>query len=132
LLESCPERKRLDCKTRVLRVVIDCAGSPNLHVVGWRAARALFGYALDPGPRDPNEWRELHYEDPPTGVVRLKGVRLRDLEDDDSDLDPEITFSIEELWSADCEWRAGGGMHGPARLLDDSIEPFTLSLAVLR
>jgi len=60
-----------------------------------------FGYALDPGTRDPNEWHELHYEDPPTGVVRLKGVRLRDLEDDDSDFDPEITFSIEELWSAD-------------------------------
>jgi hypothetical protein len=60
-----------------------------------------FGYALDPGPRDPNEWNELHYEDPPTGVVRLKGVRLRVLEDEDSDFDPEITFSIEELWSAD-------------------------------
>ena len=60
-----------------------------------------FGYALDPGSRDPNEWHELHYEDPPTGVVRLKGVRLRDLEDDDSDFDPEITFSIEELWSPD-------------------------------
>lgn len=59
------------------------------------------GYALDPGPRDPNEWNELHYEEPPTGVVRLKGVRLRDLEDNDSDFDPEITFSIEELWSAD-------------------------------
>jgi hypothetical protein len=59
------------------------------------------GYALDPGPRDPNEWHELHYEEPPTGVIRLKGVRLRDLEDDDSDFDPEITFSIEELWSAD-------------------------------
>lgn len=58
-----------------------------------------FGYALDPGPRDPNEWNELHYEDPPTGVVRLKGVRLRDLQDEDSDFDPEITFSIEELWS---------------------------------
>jgi hypothetical protein len=55
-----------------------------------------FGYALDPGPRDPNEWHELHYEEPPTGVVRLKGVRLRDLEDDDSDFDPEITFSIED------------------------------------
>ena len=60
-----------------------------------------FGYALDPGPRDPNEWNELHYEDPPTGVVRLKGIRLRDLEDEDSDFDSEITFSIEELWSAD-------------------------------
>jgi len=59
------------------------------------------GYALDPGARDPNEWHELHYEEPPTGVVRLKGVRLRDLEDDDSDFDPEITFSIEELWTAD-------------------------------
>jgi hypothetical protein len=42
LLESCPERKRLDCKTRVLRVVIDLAGPPSLHVVGRRAARALF------------------------------------------------------------------------------------------
>jgi hypothetical protein len=34
-------------------------------------------------------------------VVRLKGVRLRDLEDEDSDFDPEITFSIEELSSSD-------------------------------
>jgi hypothetical protein len=70
-----------------------------------------FGYALDPGPRDPNEWNELHYEDPPTGVVRLKGVRLRDLEDDDSDFDPEITFSIEELRSSDyvdsAQWERG-------------------------
>jgi len=57
------------------------------------------GYAPDPGPRDPNEWDELHYEDPPTGLVRLKGVRLRDPNDEDSDFDPEITFSIAELWS---------------------------------
>jgi hypothetical protein len=42
LLESCPERKRLDCKTRVLRVVIDLTGPPSLHVVGRRAARAVF------------------------------------------------------------------------------------------
>jgi hypothetical protein len=47
LLESCPERERLDCETRVLGVVIDLAGSPSLHVVGWRAARALFE-ASDP------------------------------------------------------------------------------------
>jgi hypothetical protein len=60
-----------------------------------------FGYALDPGPRDPNEWDERHYEDPPTGVVRLKGVRLRDLEDEESDFDDSITFTIEELWSAE-------------------------------
>ena len=58
-----------------------------------------FGYALDPGPRDPNEWHELHYEDPPTGLVRLKGVRLTDPEDDASAFDPEITFSIHELWA---------------------------------
>ncbi len=57
------------------------------------------GYALDPGPRDPNEWDEIHYEDPPTGVVRMKGVRLRDLDAEDSDFDPEITFTIHELWS---------------------------------
>jgi hypothetical protein len=57
------------------------------------------GYALDPGPRDPNEWHELHYEDPPTGLVRLKGIRLRDPEDEDSDFDPGITFSVQELWS---------------------------------
>lgn len=57
------------------------------------------GYALDPGPRDPNEWDEIHYEEPPTGAVRMKGVRLRDLDDEASDFDPEITFSIHELWS---------------------------------
>lgn len=65
-----------------------------------RLTELLFanGYAVDPGPRDPNEWHELHYGDPPTGLVRIKGVRLRDPEDEHSDLDPEITFSIEELW----------------------------------
>jgi hypothetical protein len=60
-----------------------------------------FGYAPDPGPRNPNEWHELHYEDPPTGLVRLKGIRLRDPQAEDSDFDPETTFSIHELWSAD-------------------------------
>ena len=62
-----------------------------------------YGYALDPGPRDPSEWHELHYEDPPTGLVRLKGIRPRDVDDEDSDFDPEITFSIQELWSAAAE-----------------------------
>jgi hypothetical protein len=57
------------------------------------------GYAIDPGPRDPSEWQELHWEDPPTGLVRLKGVRLRDLDDPDADFDPDITFSIQEFWS---------------------------------
>jgi len=60
-----------------------------------------FGYALDPSPRDPNEWHELHLEDPPTGLVRLKGIRLSDPEAEDSDFDPQITFSIHELWSSD-------------------------------
>ncbi|MCW3067271.1 MAG: hypothetical protein JWN32_4443 [Solirubrobacterales bacterium] len=55
-------------------------------------------YAPDPGPREPNEWQEIHKEDPPTGLVRLKGVRLRDLDDE---FDDEITFSIRELWSPD-------------------------------
>lgn len=62
---------------------------------------AEHGFAIDPGARDPNEWDEQHWEDPPTGLVRLKGVRLADLEDDDSDFDPEITFTLEELWSSE-------------------------------
>lgn len=64
-----------------------------------RDAMGEFGYALDPGPRDPNEWQELHREDPPAGLVRLKGVRLHDPYDEDSDFDPEITFSVTELWA---------------------------------
>ena len=54
------------------------------------------GYLVDPGSRDPNEWRD----DPPLGLVRLKGVALRG-EGDDAQPDPRITFSIVELWSAD-------------------------------
>jgi len=60
-----------------------------------------FGYAIDPGPRDPNEWQEQHVEDPPTGLVRLKAVRLGDPNDPESDFDPDITFSVRELWSAE-------------------------------
>jgi hypothetical protein len=45
------------------------------------------GYALDPGPRDPSEWHELAREDPPAGLVRIKGVRLADPEDQDGDFD---------------------------------------------
>lgn len=59
------------------------------------------GFAIDPGPRDPNEWDEIHLNDPPTGLVRLKGVRLADLDDDDSDFDPDITFSVAEYWTTD-------------------------------
>jgi len=54
------------------------------------------GYLVDPGSRDPNEWRD----DPPLGLVRLKGVALRG-EGDDAEPDPRITFSIVELWSTD-------------------------------
>lgn len=68
-----------------------------------RLAEMLFerGYAVDPGPRDPNKWHELHYEDPPTGLVRLKGIRLSEPEDENSDFDRQITFSMQELWSVD-------------------------------
>jgi hypothetical protein len=31
--------------------------------------------------------------------VRLKGVRLHNPHDEDSELDPGITFSIQELWA---------------------------------
>jgi hypothetical protein len=59
------------------------------------------GYAVDPGPRGPSEWNERHWEDPPTGLARIKGMRLADLEDEDSDFDPKISVSIEEYWSRD-------------------------------
>lgn len=52
------------------------------------------GYLIDPGGRDPNEWRD----DPPLGLVRLKGVALSG-EGDDAEPDPRITFNIVELWS---------------------------------
>ena len=74
------------------------------------------GYLVDPGGRDPNEWRD----DPPLGLVRLKGVALRG-EGDDAEPDPRITFSIAELWSADQVegayqeqgyWLAGYAYHG--------------------
>jgi len=44
------------------------------------------GYLIDPGSRDPNEWRD----DPPLGLVRLKGVALRG-EGDEAEPDPRIT-----------------------------------------
>lgn len=53
-------------------------------------------YLIDPGARDPNEWRD----DPPLGLVRLKAVALRG-EGDAAEPDPRITFSIAELWSSD-------------------------------
>jgi hypothetical protein len=72
-----------------------------------------FGFAVDPEPRDRNEWHELHYEDPPTGLIRVKGIRLRDPGDDGSDFDPEISFSVHELWSTDAveEAREERGFH---------------------
>jgi hypothetical protein len=48
------------------------------------------------GGRDPNEWRD----DPPLGLVRLKGVTLEG-EGEEAEPDPRITFSIAELWSLD-------------------------------
>jgi hypothetical protein len=54
------------------------------------------GYLIDPGGRDPNEWRD----DPPLGLVRLKGIALRG-EGEEARPDPRITFSIVELWSTD-------------------------------
>lgn len=74
------------------------------------------GYLIDPGGRDPNEWRD----DPPLGLVRLKGVALRG-EGDEAEPDPRITFSIVELWSNDRVedayedqgyWLAGYAYHG--------------------
>ncbi len=44
----------------------------------------------------PNEWRD----DPPLGLVRLKGIAMRG-DGDDAEPDPRVTFSIAELWSAD-------------------------------
>lgn len=54
------------------------------------------GYLIDPGSRYPNEWRD----DPPLGLVRLKGVALSG-EGDDAEPDPRITFNIVELWSSE-------------------------------
>lgn len=54
------------------------------------------GYLIDPGSRDPNEWRD----DPPLGLVRLKGVALSG-EGDDAEPDPRITFNVVELWSSE-------------------------------
>ena len=74
------------------------------------------GYLVDPGGRDPNEWRD----DPPLGLVRLKGVAMRG-DGDDAEPDPRVTFSIAELWSADRVedafeehgyWLAGYSYHG--------------------
>jgi hypothetical protein len=74
------------------------------------------GYLIDPGSRDPNEWRD----DPPLGLVRLKGVALRG-EGDEAEPDPRITVSITEFWSNDWVegaheeqgyWMAGYAYHG--------------------
>lgn len=74
------------------------------------------GYLIDPGGRDPNEWRD----DPPLGLVRLKGVALGG-EDEEAEPDPRITFNIAELWSTDRVdnayreqgyWLAGYSYHG--------------------
>lgn len=74
------------------------------------------GYLIDPGGRDPNEWRE----DPPLGLVRLKGVALRG-EGDRAEPDPRVTFNIVEFWSSDHVenaheeqgyWLAGYAYHG--------------------
>jgi hypothetical protein len=74
------------------------------------------GYLVDPSGRDPNEWRD----DPPLGLVRLKGVALKG-EDEDAEPDPRITFSVTELWSVDPVedaveeqgyWLAGYSHHG--------------------
>lgn len=74
------------------------------------------GYLVDPGGRDPNEWRD----DPPLGLVRLKGVALKG-EGEEAEPDPRITFSIAEFWSAgrveDAQeeqgyWLAGYSYHG--------------------
>jgi len=74
------------------------------------------GYLVDPGGRDPNEWRDY----PPLGLVRLKGVAMRG-DGDDAEPDPRVTFSIAELWSADRVedayeehgyWLAGYAYHG--------------------
>jgi hypothetical protein len=74
------------------------------------------GYLIDPGSRDPNEWREH----PPPGLVRLKGVRLRG-EGDEAEPDPRISFSIVELWldervegahEEQGYWLAGYAYHG--------------------
>ena len=74
------------------------------------------GYLIDPGGRDPNEWQD----DPPLGLVRLKGVALQG-EGDDAEPDPRVTFSIVELWSGDRVagayeeqgyWLAGYAYHG--------------------
>ena len=74
------------------------------------------GYLVDPGGRDPNVWRD----DPPLGLVRLKGVAMCG-DGDDAKPDPRATFSITELWSADQVedayeehgyWLAGYAYHG--------------------
>lgn len=83
-----------------------------------RLQELLFGrgYLIDPGSRDPNEWRE----DPQLGLVRLKGVALRG-EGDEAEPDPRVTFSIVEYWSSERVdgaheeqgyWLAGYAYHG--------------------
>ena len=74
------------------------------------------GYLIDPGGRNPNEWRD----DPPLGLVRLKGVALKG-EGEEAKPDPRITFSIAEFWSINRVedahrehgyWLAGYSYHG--------------------
>ncbi len=74
------------------------------------------GYLVEPGGRDPNEWRD----DPPLALVRLKGVALRG-EGEEAEPDPRITFSVAEFWSIDRVeeahrehgyWLAGYSYHG--------------------
>ncbi len=74
------------------------------------------GYLIDPGARDPNEWREH----PPPGLVRLKGIRLVG-EGDEAEPDSRISFSIVEFWLEEHVdgaheeqgyWLAGYAYHG--------------------
>lgn len=74
------------------------------------------GYLIDPSGRDPNEWRD----DPPFGLVRLKGVALKG-EGEEAEPDHRITFSITEFWSIERVegahrehgyWLAGYSYHG--------------------
>lgn len=80
---------------------------------------AGFDIADSTHPRYPNEWRD----DPPVGLVRVKGVWLPDAHvDDDPDPDGRVTFSLTERWSTDEPlvqpeareglWLAGYGYNG--------------------
>lgn len=55
-----------------------------------------FDIADNTHPRYPNEWRD----DPPLGLVRVKGVWLPNADTDpDADEDRRVTFSLMERWS---------------------------------